>query len=656
MGLLAVLSLVQGVSIVAQAYGLTRALVEIWQRHAMSSLPLPVAIFAVAFACRQLCEVGKQRVATHYADDVVGELRPQVQRKIFRLGPSALAKRGTGASVTMLIDGLDQAKTYIQTVLPKMMDMSFIPVIVLVAVWSLSWLSGLVLLLMMPLLFFFMAILGIAARDKSDKQYAEFRELNNTFVDTILGLPTLKMLGVDKEYERTVASASDRFRKRTNSVLRVAMTSTFALDFFTTLAIAIMAVALGDGLINGTVVLFPALFSLILAPEYFLPIRQFGDDYHATLNGKNALQDINGLLDAPEPEQNSGLDWPGWGSGSTLNVRGLAFEYEHSVHEHSVHEHNAYEHGEYDGGEKNGGAADGGDVGGIEAGVAAGDSGTSGISEGSPSSDAAEAHASSVPSAANGFANAAMVDQAGDSTASSGSHPALHDLSFTLHGFEKVAVIGRSGAGKSTLIDLLAGFNIPQRGAIELDGQQLTQFNAPAWQRHISYIPQTPYIFSGSIASNIRFYNQSASDGDVRSAAEQAGLGDWLGTLSDGLDTLIGEGNRGISGGQAQRIALARVIADRSRSILLFDEPTAHLDIETEYDLKQTLLPLMENHLVIFATHRLHWLANVDKVLVLDGGHIVEAGAPDELIGRSGPLSELIGEFGGNRIEGYFNE
>lgn len=583
MGLLAVLSLVQGASIVAQAYGLTRALVEIWQRHAISSLPLPVAIFAVAFACRQLCEVGKQRVATSYAGGVVSELRPQVQRKIFRLGPAALAKRGTGASVTMLIDGLDQTKTYIQTVLPKMMDMGFIPVIVLVAVWSQSWLSGLVLLLMMPLLFFFMAILGIAARDKSDKQYAEFRELNNTFVDTILGLPTLKMLGVDKEYERTVASASDRFRKRTNSVLRVAMTSTFALDFFTTLAIAIMAVALGNGLINGTVALLPALLSLILAPEYFLPIRQFGDDYHATLNGKNALQDINGLLDTPEPEPDDELDWRGWGSDSTLSVRELDFAYD----------------------------AAGGN----------------------------EAHG-----------DAAAANQLDD------AHPALHDLSFTLHGFEKIAIIGRSGAGKSTLIDLLAGFNIPQSGAIELDGRQLAQFNAPAWQRHISYIPQTPYIFSGSIASNIRFYNQSASDSDVRAAAEQAGLGDWLGTLPDGLDTLIGEGNRGISGGQAQRIALARVIADHSRSILLFDEPTAHLDIETEYDLKQTLLPLMESHLVIFATHRLHWLANVDKVLVLDGGRIVEAGTPRELIGRSGPLSELIGELGGNRIEGYFNE
>ncbi|MCI1219925.1 MAG: thiol reductant ABC exporter subunit CydD [Bifidobacterium sp.] len=574
-GLLAALSLVQGASIVAQAYGLTWALVEIWQRHAIASLLLPVAVFGAAFACRQVCEAGKQRVATRFADDSIAELRPRVQRKVFRLGPSDLAKRGTGSSVTMLIEGLDQTKTYIQTVLPKMMDMSFIPAIVLVAVWWQSWLSGLVLLLMLPLLFFFMAILGIAARDKSNRQYAEFRELNNTFVDTILGLSTLRMLGVDKQYERTIASASDRFRQRTNSVLRVAMTSTFALDFFTTLAIAIMAVTLGNGLINGTVVLFPALLSLILAPEYFLPIRQFGDDYHATLNGKNALHDINRLLDAPEPEQDGSLDRANWGSGSTLSVRGLDFAYD-----------------------------------------------------------------------GNDDATSQSVD----------SRLALHDLSFTLHGFEKVAVIGRSGAGKSTLISLLAGFSSMRNGAIELDGQQITQFNAPAWQRHVSYIPQTPHIFSGSIASNIRFYNQSASDSDVRNAAEQAGLGDWLGALPDGLDTLIGEGNRGISGGQAQRIALARVIADRSRSILLLDEPTAHVDIETEYELKQTLLPLMEHRLVILATHRLHWLANVDQVLVLDEGRIVQAGAPGELIGRDGPLRELIGELGGNRIEGRFNE
>ncbi|RBP97492.1 hypothetical protein CRD60_06580 [Bifidobacterium aemilianum] len=232
---------------------------------------------------------------------------------------------------------------------------------------------------------------------------------------------------------------------------------------------------------------------------------------------------------------------------------------------------------------------------------------------------------------------------------------ALEGLNLSLHGYTKLAVIGRSGAGKSTLVNLLAGFNIPQSGSIRLDGKRLESFNAQAWQEHISYIPQAPYIFNGSIADNIRFYVQNADDQAVMQAADQAGLGDWLASLSEGLETHIGEGNRGISGGQAQRIALARVILDKSRRILLFDEPTAHLDIETEYELKQTLLPIMEDHLVIFATHRLHWLADVDQVIMLDRGRIVAQGKPSELIGQGGPLDQLIDEMGGNQIDGYRN-
>ena len=592
MGLLAALSLVQGAGVVAQAYGLTLALVQIWDRHGLRSLVRPVLIFFVAFTIRQLCDVAKQRVATDHADRIVGELRPRIQRKVFRLGPAALAQRGTGSAVTMLIDGLDEVRTYVFTVLPKMMDMVFIPLMILVVVWIQDALSGIVLLLMLPLLFFFMAILGMAARDRSNKQYAQFRKLNTRFMDTVLGLPTLKMLGISEEYEDEIYSVSDRFRKRTMSVIRVAMTSTFALDFFATLAIAIMAVFLGNNLINGTVALFPALLALILAPEYFMPIRQFGDDYHATLNGKNALNDIMTMLAAPEPEYIEDLDWRGWGSDSRLTVEGMDFSYPGPKSEESQ------------------------------------------VSGGSQMD--------------------AIAKSSGSADSDSAPQPdALQGLSFTLSGLTKVAVVGRSGAGKSTLMNLLAGFNLPQSGRIDLDGHDLDHFNVRAWQRHISYIPQNPYIFNGTVADNIRFYNPDALEAAVAEAADQAGLTGWLNTLDEGLDTRIGEGNRGISGGQAQRIALARVLLDKSREILIFDEPTAHLDIETEYELKKTLLPIMEGHLVIFATHRLHWLAEADQVIMLDAGRVVAQGSPEELIGKGGPLDALINEMGGNQIADY---
>ncbi|WEV72032.1 ABC transporter ATP-binding protein/permease [Bifidobacterium sp. ESL0790] len=631
MGLLALLSLLQALFIAGQAHGLARGLVAIWQQQAASALVSPVIEFLCFYLLRHLCDVAKQSISTRFGEKVAGEIRPKLQSKIFRLGPSALASRGTGSTVTMLIDGLDQVKTYIEILLPKMTDMMIISLVILVAVWTQDWVSGLILLLMYPLIIFFMVILGLAARDRSNKQYDQFKILNTKFVDSILGLPTLKMLGVDKEYEGEIYSVSERFRKRTIDVLKVAMTSTFALDWFTTLGIAIMAVFLGLRLVNGTMPLFPAMFALIMAPDYFLPVRQFGDNYHATLDGKNALHDIMGFINSPETPQDDETQWDGWTKDSELKLEHVDFAYPagskangdseaavaggHNVAMNAVEQQRDGDDG--DANDKNKGKS-------------------KRRRKGKGKKDASKGVAVSKTSEAQAL-----------------GPDALHDLTMTFKGYGKIAVIGKSGAGKSTLINLLAGFNAPHAGSIELDGHELKNFNVAAWQRHISYIPQTPYIFSGSIADNIRFYVSDASDEQVRAAAHEAGLDDWLAQLADGLDTLIGEGNRGISGGQAQRVALARVLIDKSREILLFDEPTAHLDIETEYDLKKTLLPVMENHLVVFATHRLHWLENVDQVVVLDKGRVVEAGTPQGLIGTGGQLDQLIDEMGGNQIDQY---
>ena len=629
LGLLAALSLVQGIGVVVQAYGLTLALVRIWHLQNLKVLVVPVLIFLAAYTCRQLCDVAKDRFATDRADAIIAELRPRIQDKVFSLGPSALARRGTGSAVTMLVDGLDQVRTYVLTVLPKMMDLIFIPLIVLVVVWTQDAGSGLILLLMLPLLIFFMVILGLAARDRSSRQYAQFRKLNTRFMDTVLGLPTLKMLGIDKEYEDEIYSVSDRFRKRTMSVIRVAMTSTFALDFFATLAIAIMAVFLGNNLINAKVELFPALLALILAPEYFMPIRQFGDDFHATLNGKNALDDIADMLAQPEPKRLEELDWSGWKEDSHLRLEGIDFAYPGP----KPVESNASAGAQMDAMAKSESQ---------RSGKKSSKRKSSKVHDGNGGAASAEAGST----ASQGTEVEAAVDSQEQPLALSG-------LDFNLHGFSKVAIVGRSGAGKSTLMDLLTGFDQPKAGAINLDGHQLEHCNVAAWQRHISYIPQNPFIFHGTVADNIRFYKQDADDAAVARAADRAGLTDWLQTLSDGLDTRIGEGNRGISGGQAQRIALARGILDPSREILFFDEPTAHLDIETEYDLKQTLLPIMDGHLVVLATHRLHWLANMDWVIMLEHGRIVAQGDPRKLIGQGGPLDALIDEMGGNQIADY---
>jgi len=217
----------------------------------------------------------------------------------------------------------------------------------------------------------------------------------------------------------------------------------------------------------------------------------------------------------------------------------------------------------------------------------------------------------------------------------------LQDVTFQLKGLGKIGIIGASGAGKSTLIDVLAGFQLPTAGQVLVNGQPLSLERLKAWRSQTAAIPQHPYIFSGSIADNIRFYMPEASNAEVAQAAQVAGLTKLLSSLANGLHEQIGAGGRQLSGGQEQRVALARALLSE-RSVLLLDEPTAHLDVETEYELKQTMLPLFEGKLVFLATHRLHWMPHMDRIIVMDGGTVAETGTHQELLARKGVYYHMI--------------
>ena len=218
---------------------------------------------------------------------------------------------------------------------------------------------------------------------------------------------------------------------------------------------------------------------------------------------------------------------------------------------------------------------------------------------------------------------------------------ALDKISFDIQGFCKIGIVGASGAGKSTLINVLAGFQKPTVGKICVDGIELSSLADENWQKKISYLPQHPYLFHLSLLENVRFYQPTATRRDVEQAINQAGLSSLVEQLPQGLDEIIGDGGRSLSGGQEQRIALARAFLS-DRPILLLDEPTAHLDIETEYELKKTMLQLFENKLVLFATHRSHWLQEMDEVLVLEQGRLVERGTHQELFAKRGLYYELM--------------
>ncbi|MEI4283710.1 thiol reductant ABC exporter subunit CydD [Tetragenococcus halophilus] len=547
MGMLAGLAVLQALFIIGQTYMLSAAITHLWNGGKITDQLFEICGFIIIFSARHGISFLRDKLLDRYAGEQAVSLRKQLLEKVFRVGPKIVQKQGSGNMTTMALDGIEQVENYIHLIFSKMMNMMIIPWLILAVIFYLDTQSGVILLLIFPLIIIFMVILGYAAQAKADKQYKAFQLLSNHFIDSLRGLDTLKMFGLSKKYGKSIYNTSEEFRKSTMSTLKMGILSTFALDFFTTLAVAIVAVMLGLRLINGLIPLFPALAVLVLAPEYFLPVREFANDYHATLDGKNAMTAINNVLNEAEMKQDS-IDLKTWDENSRLSLEGVSVSYEKR---------------------------------------------------------------------------------------------AVLSADFSVKGLKKIGIIGMSGSGKSTLINTLSGFLQPTEGKIELDNQNVANFALEQWQKQMIYIPQDPYIFQLSLKDNLTFYTPKASEADILEAIRVAGLSELVAELPEGLDTQLGSGARRLSGGQAQRIALARAFLDKKRKVLMFDEPTAHLDIETEVELKERMLPLMKDRLVFFATHRLHWMAQMDEIIVLDQGKIVEAGTFSELSAKKGYFYRL---------------
>lgn len=563
------LTVAQSVCILFQAYLLADIVASLFDGATVGSVTKRMGLFILVFMIRSGLVLIKQKLAFRFAENTGKDSRRRLLEALFRRGPKFARSEGTGKLVTLALEGVSQLRVFLEMYVPRMVSTAIIPTITLIYIFTKDRVSGLILLVTMPVLIIFMILLGLAARKKMDKQWESYRILSNHFVDTLRGLETLKFLGQSKNHKKTISRVSDQYRKATVSTLRIAFLSSFALDFFTMLSIASVAVGLGLRLVDGRMDLTTALIVLILAPEYFLPVREMGADFHATLNGQTAANDIEAIIDGAQ------------GDGANAAVS------------------------------------------------ASGEGGTT----------ASTGALSAMPSAkVEGIAIELLdigVHYAEDDVY------ALREVTFRAKGPLKVGIVGESGAGKSTLIDILAGFQQPTSGTVTVNGAEIGSLSQADWLLRTTFIPQNPYIFNRTLAENIRFYRPEATEAELRLAVQAAGLEGLATELPGGLEEQIGGGGRPLSGGQEQRVALARAFLSE-RPILLLDEPTAHLDIETESELKETMLKLFEQKLVFLATHRLHWMPDMDLVLVMDKGRVAEMGTHESLMRQQGVYSRLI--------------
>lgn len=543
-------SLLLAALMVGQAAALAWALTLLWGGSALSGVAAQLGAFALCFIGKQAASNIQAKQLELFAAARTEEFRQELSKRLYEGGAPLTQKLGTGAASTLCLDGIDNIEQYLSTALPRTVALVTVPFVLLAVIVFQDWVSALIALLVFPAIILQMVLIGSTAQEEAGKQHREYQRLANHFIDSLRGIDTLKYFGRSNEQADRVFETSEKFRIATMKTLRTATLSGAVLDAFSTISLAAVAVMLGFRLVDGSITLLPALFVLVIMPDYFRPIREFASDYHATLNGKNTLTQVLEVLGcsaetaAKKESRTPGLqvDAPKlepWQELSVLTFEHIGISYE--------------------------------------------------------------------------------------------GETALKDVSCSFGGFRKYGIVGPSGCGKTTLAQLLAGVLQPTQGSIVVNNHAVETLSIPSWRKQVAYLPQSPHIFSTTLRNNLTFYQPDATEEEIAYALELVGLTSLVTELPKGLDTVVGEGGRSLSGGQSQRVALARAVLHRTCRVLVFDEPTAHLDIETEWELKQRMLPLMEGKLVFFATHRLHWLSEMDEILLLEDGQVRDFGSYEAL-------------------------
>jgi ATP-binding cassette subfamily C protein CydCD len=513
-----------------------------------------------------LQEVAAAEVAVRIKQD----LRERLLGHLLRLGPAFARGERSGELASTAVDGIEALDAYFSQFLPQVAVSLLVPVTVLVVVFPLDPLSGVILLLTAPLIPFFMYMIGRTAETATERQYESLGRLSSHLLDSVQGLTTLKLFGQAIAQVQNIARVADQFRHATMRVLQVSFLSAFALELLATISTAIIAVEVGLRLLYGHLAFQEALFLLVLAPEFYLPLRLLGMRFHAGMSGTAAARRIFEILDTPAPDR------------SPLPAAAPARESEYAS-----------------------------------------------------------------PELGSGRAAIPAVELRDVSYTYPGrEEPALQHIDLTINRGEHVAIVGASGAGKTTMASLLLDFIKPTRGDVLLAGRPPMGASLPSGALHVSWVPQDPHLFHASIADNICLGRPQASEVEVIRASRLAHLEEFVRSLPDGYETIIGEGGARLSSGERQRLALARALLVEA-PIIVLDEPSSSLDPENEALLEESLRSLSEGRTVIMIAHRLNTVERADRIVVLDRGRIGEQGTHSELLSLGGVYAHLLLSGGG---------
>ncbi|WP_233128916.1 thiol reductant ABC exporter subunit CydD [Halovibrio salipaludis] len=524
-----VAGVVQALALIAQLGVMAWFVDRLILSGASPAFGLTAAALMLAVAVRAGAQWLQDRAGLVAGDRVRSRVRQALLGAWEAAGPVGLAGSDSARLASEWTEQVDALEGYYARFLPQMVLAVVVPALILLVVAWLDWLAALFLLAAAPLIPLFMALVGMGAERVNRQHYESLARLSGHFLDRLRGLTTLQLFGQTRAAVADVARATDDYRQLNMATLRVAFLSSAVLEFFASVAIAAVAMYVGFGLLEmitfgpaSQMTLFSGLFALLLAPEFFQPLRLLSQYYHDRAAALGAAAHLGARLSVPV-------------AGS--------------------------------------GAAD-----------------------------------ITTPCDRDGIRVADLA------VAWPGRAPVFRGLQLQVPAGQTLVVTGPSGSGKSTLMAVLAGFLVPQEGAVRVAGQ-------PAGCVQVGWMGQRPWLVHGSWRDNLQAMAPEADDEAMHRVLEEVGLGTVLSARPEGLDAPLGEEGLGLSGGQARRLAFARLLL-MPAPVLLLDEPTAGLDAATEAEVIAALRRVLAaGRTCVIATHQPAIMALADQVFTLGGGN-----------------------------------
>ncbi|WP_299739795.1 thiol reductant ABC exporter subunit CydD [Rossellomorea sp. y25] len=547
-------SLLMGGVVIGQAYLLVSVVDKMFIEEAgfQDILPMLGALLLILVGRAALSYVNG-RTGIRMASKVKVDLRKRLLIKWAKNPLQASLQGQSGQKVSTMMDAVDGLDGYYSQYVPQRIQTTIVPLILLIIIFTEHVYTGLIMVITAPFIPLFMAIIGVMTKNKSEKQMDKLTAFSGRFLDTLQGLTTLKLLGRGEQQKEGIRSASLDFREATMEVLKTAFLSSLMLEFISMLSIGLIALEVGLRLVVfESISFFTAFFVLVLAPEFYLSLKELGHAFHTGRGSVGAAKKVmEELEEKDQPVRWGEKKFETNGTPPTIKLCNVGFSYE---------------------------------------------------------------------------------DKGFD----------LRGITAAFPPRSQVAIVGQSGAGKTTLLHLLAGLLDPSDGDIVIDGLSRCEYGERDWFDQLSYISQSPYLFSGTIAENIAVGGrEGVTLEEIEYAAEKAGISQMIAGLDKGYETPIGEAGRGLSGGEKQRMAIARAFLKKP-SLILFDEPTTGLDLQTERILQSSIQELSKNSTVITVAHRLHTIREADLILFLENGKLAGIGNHEELMKSTSHYRDMV--------------